>query len=724
MIGREAPRLSRAEPARHPFRPRTLARMRRLLPLLATVALLVLPGSAAAADFSVKALTIDTVVGEHDDIPCAVNADLYTPTGVTRANPAAAVLATNGFGGSKSDFDDLGAAYAKRGFVFLAYSGLGFGGSGCKITLDDRPRDGKAGSQLVSFLAGTKAARDGTRIDYVQRDAPGDPRVGMIGGSYGGQIQFAIAGQDPRMDAIVPQITWNDLSYSLTPNNTDFERGVTYRTPGVAKVDWPVLFFGVGVGMGFADAFTDPGRVAPCPNFDDRVCAALVQSGSTGYPDETTVGLLRGSSVTSYLDKIRIPTLLAQGQHDTLFDLQEATATYRALRAQGTPVKMLWRSAGHSGGGLGTRENDADNPEGAYESRIELDFLDYYLRGLGEPPTLDFSFLRDWALPASGDAGPSVGQTRSYPAGTDRTYFLSGTNALVPSPGEVAAGAPSMAAVPGAPSSTGGAAQDAGAQDAPGTSVAFASAPLAEDLDVVGIPRLTVRVSAPTFALSQGTNPGGKLVLIAKLYDQDAGGASDLPQDLISQVRVADVTKPVAIELPGIAHRFARGHRLRLVLATSNAVSRGNNVGGPVTITVDPASPSPLSIPVLGPATGVTRDGFTSYAAPDGSPAAQRPGTGGKGAARSAAALPRTCASRRAFRIKLRKAPRGDRIRSATVTVNGKRVRIARGKRLRAPVNLKGLPKGTVRVVVTVRTRKGRTLRSARTYRTCTPKRR
>ena len=42
----------------------------------------------------------------------------------------------------------------------------------------------------------------------------------MIGGSYGGQIQYAVAEQDPRLDTIIPIITWNDLSYSLAPNNT------------------------------------------------------------------------------------------------------------------------------------------------------------------------------------------------------------------------------------------------------------------------------------------------------------------------------------------------------------------------------------------------------------------------------------------------------------------------------------------------------------------------
>src|SRR3954447_26846631 len=116
--------------------------MPRLLPFLtaatAALALALAPASALAADpFTVKALTFDVMTGPKSDTPCMVSADLYKPNDAGAANPAAAVMATNGFGGSKTDFQALGSAYARRGYVFLAYSGLGFGGSGCKITLDD-----------------------------------------------------------------------------------------------------------------------------------------------------------------------------------------------------------------------------------------------------------------------------------------------------------------------------------------------------------------------------------------------------------------------------------------------------------------------------------------------------------------------------------------------------------------------------------------------------------
>ena len=56
--------------------------------------------------------------------------------------------------------------------------------------------------------------------------------------------------------------------------------------------------------------------------------------------------------------------------------------------------------------------------------------------------------------------------------------------------------------------------------------------------------------------------------------------------------------------------------------------------------------------------------------------------------------------------------------------VNGKRVKVLRGRRLTAPIDLRGLPKGRFRVKVTATTRSGRTLTSTRKYRTCAKKRR
>jgi ABC-2 type transport system ATP-binding protein len=107
-------------------------------------------------------------------------------------------MVTNGFGGSYNDSSTLGMAEnaATDGFVALSSSGLGFGGSGCQIELDSPTWDGKAASELISWL-GTLPA--------VASDGPDDPRIGMVGGSYGGGIQFSTA-SDSAHDVGHPRI--------------------------------------------------------------------------------------------------------------------------------------------------------------------------------------------------------------------------------------------------------------------------------------------------------------------------------------------------------------------------------------------------------------------------------------------------------------------------------------------------------------------------------------
>jgi predicted acyl esterase len=587
---------------------------------IAAVALLGALGAqpAAARSFTVKTLHFDVKTGPSGDKHCDIVGDLYKPKSASAAHRAPAILTTNGFGGSKDDQADIARLEASRGYVVLSYSGLGFGGSSCKITLDDRDYDGRAGSQLVTFLGGGKAAKDGTRVDYVKRDARAhdgrhhahDPRVGMIGGSYGGQIQFAIAGIDPRLDTIIPIITWNDLAYSLAPNNTSFDHGVTYTTPGVEKYEWTSLFFGLGIADGITGASADPSRNVGCPNFDDRSCGSKAQMDLTGAPNDTTLLFARHASVTSFLDKIRIPALLSQGQSDTLFNLQEAIATYRSLHGRRVPVKMIWREGGHSGSGApGEMDSDEDGnllrPRHNYETRTYLAWFDHYLAGTMPKPRLDVSYFRDW-VPYKGDATAAYARAKRYPFGSKRTLFLSGANALIGARSKVAAGSSTFVPPSGGASTsyteTSALDQSQPVRDTAGTFAQFATPPLGSNLDVIGVPSVDVRIAAPSYeAAGPGSGAPGLLVLFFKLYDLKPSGEIVLAHRLISPVRIADFSHPVHVELPGIVHRFARGDRIALTIAGSDAAYRGNNHSGPVTISTAAGSPGVLKIPVVAP---------------------------------------------------------------------------------------------------------------------------
>ena len=226
---------------------------------------------------------------------------------------------------------------------------------------------GVAASHLITFLggggnapytssevAGVPGGAGTLAVDFSKLDDPAarDPRVGVLGGSYGGQIQFAAAATDSRVDTLVSLVTWNDLRYSLAPNSTAQTTGVTYanQTPGAEKIGWSSLFFGVGIADGIQGAGIDPARNVGCPNFVLQACQAKATLDTLGYPTEQTYELTDRVSVGHYLDRVRVPTFLIQGQNDTLFNLQEAVATYQGLKARMVPVSMAWQSWGHSGG--------------------------------------------------------------------------------------------------------------------------------------------------------------------------------------------------------------------------------------------------------------------------------------------------------------------------------------------------------------------------------------
>ncbi|GHA34028.1 CocE/NonD family hydrolase [Streptomyces purpurascens] len=587
--------------------PRSRAPLALALGAALAAPLALTPPAAAADSYTVTPLKFTVRAGGR---PCTVDADLYRPAGVDRDHRAPAVLGTNGFGGSKSDgsTDTIGKAFAQRGYVSLIYSGLGFGRSGCLISLDDPAIDGAATAQLVDFLGGKRAADDGTTADFVTLDRPGDPRVGMIGGSYGGAVQLATAAVDHRLDALVPMITWNDLAYALDPNNATGGTGV----PGAFKWQWTNGFYLIGEGQPLLQPSLDPSRInrLSCLHFVTNACRTIHTLNSGGYPADRTAELLafaRSVSPASYLHRVKTPTLLVQGQADTLFNLNEATATYRTLRAQGTPVKMIWQSWGHSGGLTGPAAGELDlskgNLETSYVGRRVLAWFDRHLRGRTQADTGPaFAYHRDWIT----DPDRAYATADDLPV-PSRTLYLSGDGKLVDNRNKVARGSrgytnwaiptshseSSLAGLIGLP--------DTPPHDTEGTYLDWTSTPLSRPLDVVGAPRATLKVHSPKAERTQNSGDAAdKLVLFAKLYDVAPDGTRTLVRRLVAPVRVPDVTKSFTVTLPGIVHRYEKGHRLRFVIAASDDAYFGNRGIKPVTVVSGPRNTGVLRLPVAG----------------------------------------------------------------------------------------------------------------------------
>ena len=597
-----------------PLTPRRLLVGTLALILLGLTPLVTEPSPAQArARHTVQTLHFAVTVGPPgEERVCDIVGDLYVPAQASRRHRAPAVLTTHGFGGSKADMAGFGRLLADRGYVVLSYSGLGFGGSGCKVTLDDPDVDGRAGQQLVSYLGGAPGiafldaehTEPAPRLRVVRLDREHgrhDPRVGMIGGSYGGGVQFAVASRDRRVDTIVPLITWNDLSYALSPNHTDQVTGVTTATPGAIKVVYGSVITAFGVRAGATGAQDDPSRLVGCPNLAEIICAGILFGLPTGYFPPATIEGLQHASVAHYVRRIKVPVLLVQAQRDTLFNLNEAVATYRALQRQGTEVKMMWQQWGHSDQTVPGEISLADpDPRTQHTTARTLDWL----RPVSTGP--EFEYARPW-VDYEGSAEPAYRSSRRFPVGRTHRYTLSGTGDLVRRAAD-AEPATSRFLTPGAGAPTGVEDPDAvknvlglpdlEPQDLPGTYAAFRTAPLTADLDVVGSPVARLRVEAPTAAATQEVGPAGQLVLFVKVVDVAPDGTRRLINGLEAPVRVPDVDRRFTVTLPGIVHRFERGHQLELVVAGGTLNYRGGVASTPVSITS--GTGQTLRLPVVG----------------------------------------------------------------------------------------------------------------------------
>ncbi len=538
------------------------------------------PSARAAEDVATTETRLPSGTGA-----AAVELDttLYVPPTATAADPAPAVLLAHGFGGSKdsvaADAEDL----ADRGYVVLAWSARGFGASTGQIGLNDPRYEVADVGTLLDLLADR---------DDVLLDGPGDPRVGVAGGSYGGALALLAAAYEPRVDAIAPQITWNSLTTALFPEQAGAGsgEGTPAATPvstdaGVFKRTWAGIFFGMGAaglpmngdatgappgdgvptaGGGPVDG-ADPAAVAQaltCGRFSAEICAAYQSAAPTGALTPQIAAVLERSSPAGVLDRITAPTLLVQGTQDSLFGLGEADANARGIASNGTPVRVVWYAGGHDTG---------SSDRVAAELREEVaGWFETHLRGAGGGPGGGFSYPAPTGLSSVGSVqgGTQTAEASTYPglAGTDpvrRTAIeLSGTVQPVVAP---AGGSPAtLTTVPGLGAVT--SALGGSTLEIPGQAAAFDSAELTDAVDVVGASTVDISVASPT----------GSATLFAKLYDVAPDGTMSLPGSLVAPLALtglsADPAAPteVTVTLPGIVHRFEVGHTMRVVVSTTD----------------------------------------------------------------------------------------------------------------------------------------------------------
>nr|MDT0660243.1 alpha/beta fold hydrolase [Micromonospora sp. DSM 115978] len=490
--------------------------------------------------------------GPAGDQTVDLDTRFYLPERASAQRPVPAVLLAHGFGGTKESVTEDAEELADLGYAVLTYTARGFGRSGGQIHLDHPDYEVRDAQRLLDWLADQP---------QVRTDAAGDPRVGVVGGSYGGALALLLAAQDQRVDAIVPMITWNSLARSFLPESTSQD-----PLSGVFKKGWAGIFFGgagvpdpTAVGVGPGGRPTGPGGDPACGRFAPDVCAAYLEIATTGRASESAVALLDRSSPAGVLDRITAPTLLVQGEADTLFPLTEADANAAGIAATGTPVRVAWFTGGHDGG-TGP-QTDVDRVK-----YLTAQWLNHYVKGAGDPPGDGFTWSRIAGFDAMDRGLVASGYHRdTYPglAGTDRDQIaVAGPDQRIANP---PAGNP--AAISSVPFGGGFASLlDGVVADLPGQHAMFDSEPLAAAVDVTGAPTISIRAASPT----------GEAVLFVKLYDLGPNGAHTLPNGLIAPVRLTGLptdiaaATPVRVTLPAIVHRFEADHRLRVTIATSD----------------------------------------------------------------------------------------------------------------------------------------------------------
>ena len=239
---------------------------------------------------------------------------IFKPAGASRDHRVPLIMHSHGWGGSRTTDPEAFRPWLRRRLRVLSFDQRGFGESGGFAHVENPRFEGIDNVRLIRLVS---------RLPWVKQDGPGDPRLGAIGGSYGGGYQYLGAFKmlqrrgTPVYDALAPEITWNDLNESLAPD-------------GVVRSEW---------------AYALSAAAAPTDALPPRVYRALVEGSVTGeWPDgsgPTGVDLphfFRRNGPRWHVDhgrRLDIPVLMGQGHTDTLFNLQQALDNWRTALTAG-----------------------------------------------------------------------------------------------------------------------------------------------------------------------------------------------------------------------------------------------------------------------------------------------------------------------------------------------------------------------------------------------------
>lgn len=255
----------------------------------------------------------------------------------------------------RNDASPLEGGYSGGGgYNVITWDPRGEWASEGYMQLDNPNFEGRDVSSIISFMTSQASPAH----DQLKADETGDPFIGMVGGSYGGGIQLAVAGTpDKRVDAIVPSIAWNTLNDALYPN-------ANFKTM-------------IGGELLLALAVTNA-------RLNKQIYDGILSGVLLGGLSDPSRALLINSGPGVFVNNITAPALFLQGTPDILFELSAAMTNAQTIATANptVPVKTTWFCGGH---GVCLLSSDLQHQQGAVNMDNTLMWLDQYVAGNGTP---------------------------------------------------------------------------------------------------------------------------------------------------------------------------------------------------------------------------------------------------------------------------------------------------------------------------------------------------
>ena len=500
--------------------------MRRALAGLCSLGLL----AAGAVETGARAgdvvpVTRRGVITSFDGTPIVYN--LMEPPDASASHRVPTILRAHGWGAAgetPSFLSSASRALLAADYAVLSWDARGFGQSGGLASVDDPLHEGKDASALITQVVATR--------QELAADTKG-PVVGMSGGSYGGAIQMSTAAFDRRVRALAPEVTWNDLRYSLFPH-------------GVIKFGWDQLLYGAGLAWGAGTHATPSGTAGTqTGGYDPMIHWAEVEGAVQGYVSDSTRGWFGARSLAGYgAGHTLPPTLLMQGSVDTFFNLNDAWANDRQIAARGAKVKLIAFCGGHVACPPGYSDGGVRR---FMDTQIVTWFDEYLRRGRADslPPVT-------WYDQNGHRSAVSVFPTPAVPG--PATYVSARVTGTLVSHGAATSAGPQSALDPVVSDGV-----------APPTDPGSITVPVLaagrSAVDVVGEPHADLDV----------TIDGPGVHLFFKLVDREANQVVDLQAESLRLGGLLPLTQRVGLDLVGVTYALPAGHHLDLQISTSSA---------------------------------------------------------------------------------------------------------------------------------------------------------